>query len=134
MSNESEVDIKADYLSFRNDLIKKLGPAFVAQTDIFFERAVHEANSGLFNSAIMDARFALSTGVYQEDQYPIIYLVGFLCQVHIDIEDYAKAKHYLELGYKMLDVNDSEYKDDKAKFDCLRELIEGEDWKSDIEE
>ena len=129
MSNEFEVDIKADYLSFRDDLIEKLGPAFAMQTDIFFERAVYEANNGLFASAILDARFALSTGVYQEDQYRIIYLVGFLCQAHIDIGDYAKAKHYLDLGYKMLDVNDSEYEDDKAKFDSLKDIIEGENWK-----
>ena len=129
MSEYGEINTEADYLSFRDELVEKLGAAFVMQTDIFFERAVHEANSGLFPSAIRDAQFALSTGVYQEDPYRVIYLIGFLCQAHLDIEDYQKAGNYLELGYKMLDASDPEYADDKSKFDILKDLIEGEDWK-----
>jgi hypothetical protein len=129
MSGSDEIDIQADYLSFRDDLIEKLGPAFAMQTDIFFERAVHEAQNGLFPSAIRDAQFALSTGVYQEDSYRLIYLIGFLCQVHLDNEDYQKARCYLDMGYKMLDKSDPDYADDKTKFDCLKDLIEGEDWK-----
>ena len=129
MSEYSEINIEADYLSFRDEIVEKLGAAFVMQTDIFFERAVHEANSGLFPSAIRDAQFALSTGIYQEDPYRVIYLVGFLCQAHLDIDDYQQANRYLNMGYKILDINDPEYADDKAKFDCLKAIIEGEDWK-----
>lgn len=71
---------------------------------------------------------ALSAGVYQESYYPLIYLIGFLCQLHLDIEDYRKASAYLDWGYQMLDKTDPDYWRDKASFDKLKEVLDGEGW------
>ena len=132
MSNQEEIDPRLDYLAFRNDVVDKFGLVFAEAVDLFFERAVEEAKSGLFHSSIRDAQFACSLEVYENESYALIYLIGFLCQVHLDAGEIGKARAYLELGYKMLDKNDSNYEDDKASFDSLKAKIDGDDWKDSV--
>jgi len=43
----NEIDIKADFLSFHNQVKEKLGESFSEQADLFFERAVFEAHKNL---------------------------------------------------------------------------------------
>ncbi|MBP8878325.1 MAG: hypothetical protein KBG86_09785, partial [Flavobacteriales bacterium] len=101
------------------------------QTMLFFERAVAQANKDLMHSAIADAQTAYTFAQFN-DEYRIVYLIGFLSQLHIDTEDFKKARAYCELGYKMLDTDDTDYADDKAKFDELKEIIDSESWKDDL--
>ena len=126
----TKFDIEADFVAFREQIIKEYGEQNLDQTILFFERAVAQANKDLLYSAIADAKTAYTFGQFN-NEYRIVYLVGFLSQLHIDTEDFGKARAYCELGYKMLDPNDPDYADDKAKFDELKEIIDSESWKDD---
>ena len=126
---DNEIDIKADFLSFHNQVKEKHGESFSEQADLFFERAVFEAHKNLEHSAIADAEYALALAHYAKDDFPILYLIGFLCEVHIFTDKIRKAKFYHNLGLQLLDKNSADYDNDKASFDRLQDLMNGEDWK-----
>jgi len=125
----TDIDIKEEFYSFREQVKEKLGDTFAQQADIFFERAVHLAKRNLEYSDIEDGEFALSLAHYAKDNFPIIYLIGFLCEVHIFTDKIKKAKYYYNLGLQLLDKNSPDYNSDKASFDRLQDLMNGEDWK-----
>ena len=124
------MDIKEDFYTFRNDLIAKYGEFYAEQTELFFERAIHYADKGLPLSAIADAKYAYSLSFYQPENYRVLYLIGFLTQIHIDNNLIAKAKDYCDLGFQLLDKESPDYEDDLKAFTELREMINGEDWKT----
>lgn len=126
----TKFDIEADFVTFREQIVEEFGKANLKQTMLFFERAVAQANKDLLYSAIADAQTAYTFSQFQ-DEYRIVYIIGFLSQLHIDTDDFKKARRYCELGYKMLEPEDSDYAGDKAKFDELKELIDSESWKDD---
>jgi len=127
----TKFDIEADFITFREQIVEEFGKPNLEQTILFFERAVAQAKKDLLYSAIADAQTAYTFSQFN-DEYRIIYLIGFLSQLHIDTEDFKKARAYCELGYKMLDTDDTDYADDKAKFDELKEIIDSESWKDDL--
>ena len=88
-----------------------------------------KAHKNLEHSAIADAEYALALAQYAKDDFPILYLVGFLCEVHIFTDKISKAKFYYNLGLQLLDKNSADYDNDKASFDRLQDLMNGEDWK-----
>lgn len=126
------IDIYSDYFSFRTQLIDKHGVFYGEQSDIFFERAIFLEKKGLTLSAISDAKFALSLGQYQPENYSIIYLIGFLSQIHLDNNMIREAKSYCELGFKLLDKDDPDYDVDYKSFSELKEMIKGDEWKTSI--
>lgn len=126
---DNGINIKEDFLTFHNQVKEKLGDSFSEQADMFFERAVFEAHKNLEHSAIADAEYALALAQYAKDDFPILYLIGFLCEVHIFTDKISKAKFYYNLGLQLLDKNSDDYDNDKASFDRLQDLMNGEDWK-----
>lgn len=129
---ENEINIKDDFFTFRNKLIEKKGEFYAEQSDLFFERAVYFAERGFPLSAISDAKFAYSLAQYQPENYRIIYLIGFLCQIHLDNDFIKKAKAYCDLGFQLLDEESPDYEDDYKAFSELRDIIKGEDWKTNF--
>lgn len=126
------IDIHSDFFSYRNQLIEKYGEFYAEQSDLFFERAVFLAEKGVPLSAIRDAKFAYSLSQYQPENYRIIYLIGFLCQIHLDNNLIREAKAYCELGFKLLDKNDPDYDKDYKSFSELLDMIKGDEWKSSL--
>jgi len=126
----NDIDIQADFITFRNQIINKFGEQYFDQAEIFFVRAMKQAEQGLIHSAIADGKFALDLTNYSSDQTGIQYLIGFLSQLHCDIGQINKSKAYYELGVKLLDPKDE---DDKRLYKNLKELIDGESWKGSID-
>jgi len=124
-----DIDIKADYLCFREQVINKFGESYAKSIEIFFERAIFEADRGSLHSAIKDAEFALALSNYEFNNLSTVFLVGFLCQVHLDVGNLKSARSYLNLGYKLLEKDDDDYNELKDDFDKLKELLDGEQWK-----
>jgi hypothetical protein len=129
MEESNKMNLESDYLTHRAEIIDKFGEVFADAIDTFFERAVEEANNDLLDSAIRDAKLAYDLGVYQQNDYALIYLIGFLCETNLNAGSIGKAKEYLEIGYKMLDKRDADYERDKLSFNRLKEIIDGESWK-----
>ena len=127
----NEIDIQADFITFRNQIINKFGEQYFDQAELFFVRAMKQAEQGLIHSAIADGKFALDLTNYSSDQKGIQYLIGFLSQLHCDIGQISKSKAYYELGVKLLDPQDE---DDKRLYKNLKELIDGESWKGSTED
>jgi tetratricopeptide (TPR) repeat protein len=131
MSNQ--INIKSDFLTFKNEIIDKFGTLYFEQTELFFERGVELANQGLIKSAIADVNFALNLIEYSNDKLGIHYLIGFLSQLHCDLGEISKAKSYYELGLKLLDKEDSDYHSDLDLYQRLKENIDSEGWKEEGE-
>ena len=130
---ENEININADFLTFKNQIVEKFGEQYFDQAEIFFERAMAQAKQGLLHSAISDGKFALDLSYYSNDKSGLQYLIGFLSQLHCDLGQIGKSKAYYELGLKLLDSEATDYEDDKEMYRKLKELIDGESWKGSIE-
>jgi tetratricopeptide (TPR) repeat protein len=130
---ENEININADFLTFKNQIVNKFGEQYFDQAEIFFERAMAQAKQGLLHSAIADGNFALDLSYYSNDKSGIQYLIGFLSQLHCDLGQISKSKAYYELGLKLLDSDATDYEDDKEMYRKLKELIDGESWKGSME-
>ncbi|RZK26431.1 MAG: hypothetical protein EOO43_02870 [Flavobacterium sp.] len=126
------IDINADMLTFQNQIISEFGNQYYEQTEIFFNRAVSQANDGLLYSALADGKFALELNHYSPDKTGVVYLIGFLSQLHCDIGEIRIARSYYELGMKLLDPLEESYEDDMQLYIRLKELIDGESWKGEI--
>jgi tetratricopeptide (TPR) repeat protein len=130
---ENEININADFLTFKKQIVEKFGEQYFDQAEIFFERAMAQAKQGLLHSAISDGKFALDLSYYSNDKSGLQYLIGFLSQLHCDLGQISKSKSYYELGLKLLDSGATDYEDDKEMYRKLKELIDGESWKGTIE-
>jgi len=128
MSN-LDINIEADFHTFRNQIITKFGEQFYEQTELFFQRAISQAEQGNLYGAIADGKFALELSNYSKDKSGLQYLIGFLSQVHCDLCQISKARAYYDLGLKILDTESVEYVEDLKMFDRLKDLIDGESWK-----
>jgi hypothetical protein len=122
------IDVKENFISFRERMQNKYGEIYNEQTDIMFEYAVNEAKKFPF-SAIKDARVAYALSQFATGGGNPLYILGFLTEVHIEINKFKKAQSYLNICYKLLDSNDTDYADDKAKLDEMQDIINGEMWK-----
>ena len=130
---DNEININADFLMFKNQIVEKFGEQYFDQAEIFFERAIAQAKQGLLHSAISDGKFALELSYYSNDKSGIQYLIGFISQLHCDLGQISQSKSYYELGLKLLDYEAADYEDDKEMYRRLKELIDGESWKGSIE-
>jgi hypothetical protein len=128
----ANINFKEDFYTFREQVKETLGDNFAQQADIFFQRAVHLAQKNLNHSAIEDGEYALTLAHYTKDDFPIICIIGFLCEIHIFTNRIKKAKYYYNLGLKLLDRNSPDYDSDKTNFDRLKDLMNGEDWKENL--
>jgi len=126
MNNYADLDLQADFITFRDQIINKFGEHYYIQSDIFFSRAVEMAKMGLFRSAIQDGNFSLELINYSNDLDGIAYIIGFLAQLHCDLGMINKAYAYYELGIKLIDTNDE---NDVQLFEELKEMIDSESWK-----
>lgn len=133
MEND-DVNIKADFFTFRNQIVEKFGEQYFEQAEIFFERAMAQAEQGLIHSAIADGKFALELSEYSNDKSGVEFLLGFIAQLHCDLGKINKALAYYELGLKMLDPEGENYEDDKEMFRRLKEHIDSESWKGSQED
>ena len=133
MCSYKKINIETDFLTFRESVIENLGDSFADQTDVFFERAVFEADNEMQLSAVSNAKFAIELGQFQKE-IPIIYIYGFLSQVLLDLGKIKDAKTMCNVGIKLLDDNDSDYEKDKASFYELQEMIKSEGWKGDSDD
>jgi tetratricopeptide (TPR) repeat protein len=129
----NEININADFYTFKKQIIDKFGKQYFDQAEIFFERAVAQAEQGLLQSAIADGKFALELSSYSKDKSGIQYLIGFLAQLNCDLGQINLALTYYELGLKLLDNEAAEYADDLEMYKKLKEHIDGESWKGNIE-
>ncbi len=97
-----EINIEADFYTFRNQIVNRFGKHFFDQADIFFERAVAQANQGNIYSAIADGKFAIELSNYSSGKLGIPFLIGFTAQLYSDVGQIRKAKSLYELGLNFL--------------------------------
>jgi len=133
MSNE-EINISADFYTFKNQIVDKFGEFYYEQACLFFDRATEQAKQGLLLSALADGKFALELTDYSNDKSGAQYLIGFLSQLHCDMGEIAKSKSYYHLGINLLDEESEDYEDDLEMYRRLKEHIDGESWKGSIED
>lgn len=130
----NEIDINADFLTFKNQIVEKFGEQYFEQTEIFFERAMAQAKQGLLHSAISDGKFAIELSNYSNDKTGLTDIIGFVSQLHCDLGQINKSKTYYDLGLKLLDPESEFYQTDKESYRKLKEHIDSESWKGNVED
>ena len=125
----TNVNIEEDFITFFEQMQGKYGEINLEQTRLLFERAIYEAKKNLPYSAIVDARIAYTQSQFAKGGGCPLYILGFLTEIHIEINKFKKAQSYLNICYELLDSNDPDYANDKAKFDEMQDIINGEMWK-----
>ena len=56
---ENKINIKEDFYTFKNQIIEEFGQLYYQQAEIFFERAIFQAENELYFGALADGNFAL---------------------------------------------------------------------------
>lgn len=130
---KNEINIKADFLTFENQIIEEFGKQYAEQTELFFERSVEHAKQGFEQSAIAYGKFALEQSNYSNDKTGLSSLIGFISQLHCDLGKINQSKAYYELGLNLLDSESIDYEDDKEMYRKLKEHIDSESWKGSNE-
>lgn len=133
MKNE-EINIDADFLTFKNQIVQKFGEQYFDQAEIFFERAMAQVKQGLLHSAISDGKFAIELSNYSNDKTGLTDIIGFISQLHCDLGQISKSMAYYELGLKLIDSESEFYETDKESYRKLKEHIDSESWKGNIED
>lgn len=131
---DNEININADFITFRNEIFEKFGEQYFEQAELFFERAVAQAEKGLLLSAISDGKFAIELSNYSKDKTGLTDIIGFISQLHCDLGQISKSIAYYELGLKLLDPESEYYESDKESYRKLKEHIDSENWKGSIED
>lgn len=131
---ENEININADFLTFKNQIVEKFGEQYFDQAEIFFERAMAQAKQGLLHSAISDGKFAIELSNYSNDKTGLTDIIGFISQLHCDLGQINKSKTYYDLGLKLLDPESVFYQTDKESYRKLKEHIDSESWKGSVED
>jgi len=99
---------------------------FAATVDIFFEKAVELAKNKKFEEALQVGNDALVMAKYSNIGYPVVYLIGLLCEAYLDNDQPEIADNFFKSGMEILDENDSTYNRDVDQFLDLKMIIEEE--------
>jgi len=119
-----------NYNEFKQDIIEKNGAIFGAQLEHFFTKAVEFAENEKYDEALIVGNDALVLAKYSDAGYAILYLLGMLCQVYIDIDKPEIAEKYFIYGMNMINENKNEntdtYQKDINSFLDLKIIIDDE--------
>jgi len=63
---------------------------------------------------------------YSNIGYPVVYLIGMLCQAYLDNDQPEVADRFLDMGMTILNENDATYDDDINQFLDLKGIIDDE--------
>ena len=124
LPERESVDVRTDYLDFRNQVRAQYGIFYAQQMELFFDRAYEEYQRGFFMGAARHAEFALELGRLQEEM-PLFHLICFLVHVYIILANHTQAMHYLQLAYTVLDPDDANYEEHRERLQELQDDING---------
>lgn len=114
------------YENFRQQIIEKNGDFFSSAVTAFFEKAVELATNEKYEEALAVGNDALVLVKYSNIGYPVVYLIGMLCQAYLDNDQSEVADMFFRYGIKILNENDATYDDDIDQFLDLKGIIDDE--------
>ncbi len=118
------------YESFRQEIIEKHGELFSAHLEHFFTKAVELASNENYEEAIIVGNDAMVFAKYSGVGYEILYLIGMLCQVHLDNGHPDTAEKYFKFGMEIIEenkkMNTDTYEEDINSFLDLKIVIDSE--------
>lgn len=119
----------SNFIEFNQEIRKNYGELYTSQVDLFFERAMLNAQKGLYLSAIENCKFALSLNEFASEKINIHYLIGYIAQLYCDLGQIDKSWYYYEYGFSLLDDSQENYINDFRLYTNLREHIDLSSWK-----
>lgn|SRR5690554_4256367 len=114
------------YENFRQQIIEKNGDFFSSTVTAFFEKAVELATNEKYEEALAVGNDALVLVKYSNIGYPVVYLIGMLCQAYLDNDQPEVADRFFRYGMTILNENDATYDDDINQFLDLKGIIDDE--------
>lgn len=112
------------YENFRQQIIEKNGDFFSSAVTAFFEKAVELATNEKYEEALAVGNDALVLVKYSNIGYPVVYLIGMLCQAYLDNDQPEVADRFFRYGMTILNENDATYDDDINQFLDLKGIID----------
>lgn len=119
----------SNFIEFNQEITKNYGELYTSQVDLFFERAMLNAQKGLYLSAIENCKFALALNEFASEKINIHYLIGYIAQLYCDLGQIDKSWYYYEYGFSLLDDSQENYINDFRLYTNLREHIDLSSWK-----
>ena len=118
------------YENFRQEIIEKHGELFSAHLENFFTKAVELATNEHYEDAILVGNDAMVFAKYSGVGYEILYLIGMLCQAHLDNGHSETAEKYFKFGMEIIEgnkkLNTGTYEEDINSFLDLKIVIDSE--------
>jgi len=110
--------------SINNRIIDEFGIVNTKQVNVLFEEATNLAIKGRLEEAIKLSEFALNISEYSVKHYGIIYFLGFLIQLHLDIGNPEVENKYFYQAMRSIREEDSNFESDINTFLDLKIEIE----------
>lgn len=123
------MNYNADPLTFSNEFGLKFKNEIEQMVDVLFTRSIYEAEKGLHHSAISDTLFILQLLQYSPGDRTA-YIIGFLTQLFIDLDDIPSALQWWKRGWESFDKDNPDNEDIVESFRYLDDILNGEDWKA----
>ena len=84
--------------------------------ELFFENAMKLAMNNDIDTAFKIAKDSLLIASYTNIEYRVVYIIGALCELCCDKNEFESADQLFRCGIEYLDENDNDYPDDVDKF------------------
>lgn len=123
-----------NYKEFKQEMIDNNGDIFTTVVSVFFEKAVEFAKDENYQDALEIANDALIFYKYSNIGYPVVYLIGMLCQAYLDNDKPEKADELFKIGVAIIDKNHFNFEEDINNFLDLKIIIDEELKKKELEE
>lgn len=113
-----------NYDRFRKTIASQSDNNLENYVEIFFTEAMKQALNKDFDTALKIARDALLIASYTNIGYELVYIIGGLCEICIDKNDFNCANELFKYGMEILDENDTDYPEDVDRFLDLKIRID----------
>ena len=113
-----------DYQDFKKLTREIFGDFYSEQVDYCFEKAVEFAQQGDFETSIKIGKDAFALSKFANLDYEKLYLIGLLCELHLDKGQPELAEAYFKFGMNIIDAGEDSFNDDVNSFLDLKIEIE----------
>jgi len=113
-----------NYDNFRRMVIAQSNNDLEKYVEFFFENAMKFAMNEDFDTAFKIAKDSLLLASYTDIGYRVVYILGGLCELCIDKNEFECANQLFLIGMEILDEKEVDYDEDVNRFLDLKIRID----------
>ena len=113
-----------NYDNFRRLVVAQSNNDLEKYVEFFFENAMKFAMNEDFDTAFKIAKDSLLLASYTDIGYRVVYILGGLCELCIDKNEFECANQLFLIGMEILDEKEVDYDEDVNRFLDLKIRID----------